>query len=53
MRKTTQVPSLIIAISGRDGRTGRSITIREALKHHSATVVVSVRVQQPCNKRRR
>jgi hypothetical protein len=53
MRKTTQLTSLIIAISGRNARTGRSITIREALKHLGSTVVVSVRVQQPCNKRRR
>jgi hypothetical protein len=53
MRKTTQSTNLIIALSGRNTRTGRSITIREALKHRSTTVVVSVRVQQPCNKRRR
>jgi hypothetical protein len=46
-----QLTSPIIAISGRDGRTGRSITVREALKHVGSTVVMSVRVQQPCNER--
>ena len=53
MRKTTDLTSIIIAKVGRDARTGRYVTVREALKRPRSTVVETVRVPQPWKKRRK
>jgi hypothetical protein len=53
MRKTTELTSVITARVGRDARSGRYITVREARKRPGSTVVETVRVPQPWKKRRR
>ncbi len=53
MTKSATLTSVIIAKVGRDARTGRYITVREAHKRPGSTVVETVRVPQPWKKRRK
>ena len=53
MRKTTDLTRVIFAKVGRDARSGRYITVREARRRPGSTVVETVRVPQPWKKRRK
>jgi hypothetical protein len=53
MPKSPTLTRVIIAKVGRDARSGRYITVREARKRPGSTVVETVRVPQPWKKRRK
>jgi hypothetical protein len=53
MRKPSRLTSVVFASVGRDARTGRYITVREARKRPATTVVERVRVPHPSKRRRR